>query len=377
MCPTDDPAPPKHRTWLLGFTALWSADLGSPAASGDKSFGNTWSQHLWWPHMGSQIVKVGACSLKSMDFFFSTFSLWKLPCRVLFGLCPIIDIHKSCECLWDIIWSCSCVLCPQVSSQCPDRAVTPWVRAWQEAQVPVLLPGSTWNCCHCFVIFQSRQALRVIHTDISSAVVSAPGNSGYTQWPTLPCCYSSAMRMVHTDFCRAWPTSSPWSPAGSELLLASTALLWVTLDSTRACLEPPESCFQVGTQCSSSQGSISSECVGLLPIPMLPSNNCAGNLGANKKYWYFRQFLKFIKRSNVQHILWLCWREQTFFLINYTIMLWNAFTCFEALFLCGLKKKMFSASEKKQVIGKRVRLIIKLFSFHQKRMFLRQIVLFS
>lgn len=124
MCPTDGPAPQEHRIWLLGFTAVRSADLRSPAASGDKSFGNRLVLTSV-PLLGSQIVKVGS----SWTYSSAPSSLWKLPFGDLFSLCPILAIHKSCECLWDISWSpCSCLLCPQVWPQCPHRAVSFWVR---------------------------------------------------------------------------------------------------------------------------------------------------------------------------------------------------------------------------------------------------------
>lgn len=164
--------------------------------------------------------------------------------------------------------SCSCLLCPQVSPQCPGRTATLGARARQKHKS---LQGSLGVTGIVVIALWSSSPGRFCKsfTQISVALCShLRGAQGtHSQCLTLPSCYSSVMGMVHPEFCQAWPTSSAWHPAGSQLLLASSARLWVTPHTTRACPETPECCFPgVGTECSSSKGSSSSECVGVLPV---------------------------------------------------------------------------------------------------------------
>lgn len=178
--------------------------------------------------------------------------------------------------------------------------------------------------------------------------------------------------MVHADFCQAWPTSLPWYPADSQLLLASRALLWVPPDTTTASwkLLPR---WELNAPVPKVPLAVN---VWDCCLSMLPSKNCVDavwvlvkNTGTSDS---FSNLLREVMCNTVcdcvggtkpssWEIIQFCFEMHLCVLKHY--------------FSVVLKKKKFSASENKQVIGKRAHFVIKLFCFSSNRMYLRQIVL--
>lgn len=235
---------------------------------------NFWWQVIWEHMVSTSVVpRVGQPNCEGAQLHSEVHglissapsSLWKLPSRDLFRLCPLIAIRKSCECLWDIIWSL--LFLPAVSSS---------VISVSRQNSNPLSEGSTRSASPCSV------SLGVTGVVVIALWSSSPGRlcKSFTQiwmvllshlsetqgtWPSLPVIPQRCDWFMLIFAKLGQPhyhgtqqvLSSCWPPqhcCGSPQILPQPALSLLKAAS------------QVGTKCSSSKGSISSECVGLLPI---------------------------------------------------------------------------------------------------------------